>query len=316
MMASDRPGVAATLGTSESARRSHTAAHSAAVLGVAVVLVWAYSSNLRELVWAWAQDPDYSHGFLVIPVALLIYWERRPGPDIAGAPSPRWGWVILGAALASRAYFFAGDYHWLEAATLLPAVAGLTLTYGGWPLLRRAWPAVAFLVFMLPLPPRVNSLLAQPLRQLATQCSCRLLRLTGLWVFAEGNVIVVGADRLEVADACNGLSMLMGLTATVAAAIVLIPMPVWKRVVLFASAVPIALFSNVVRISLTAWCVHWFGSDIGGKFAHDLAGWLMMPLALLFVGVELLCLSWLVEEEEEADGRPCMAESPRPLGIP
>ena len=117
-------------------------------------------------------------------------------------------------------------------------------------------------------------------------------------------MLVIGADPLEVAAACNGLSMLMCLAATVAAMTILIPMATWKKVVLLVSIIPIALISNILRITATAWCYHLFGAEVGGHFAHDAAGWLMMPLALVLVGLELALLSWLIVAEEEVPVRP------------
>jgi exosortase len=205
--------------------------------------------------------------------------------------------------LIVRALCYERGAEWTETATLLPVIACLTLAAGGWPLLRRVWPAIAFLVFLLPLPLSINSILAQPLQRIATLGSCTLLKLMGLWVVAEGNVILVGGDPLEVAAACNGLSMLMCLAATVAAMTILIPMAPWKRVVLFLSIIPIALISNILRISATAWCYHLFGAKMGEHFAHDAAGWLMMPVALLLVGLELVLLSWIIVEVEELPAR-------------
>jgi exosortase len=235
----------------------------------------------------------------VLPVALVILWRRWTE---AAAPALRpwpWGWAALGAVLAVRAFCYEYGFDWTETATLLPVVACLTLAAGGWPLLRTAWPAIAFLVFLLPLPTSINGILSQPLQRLATAGTCMLLKLTGLWVIAEGNVIVVGADPLEVAAACNGLSMLMCLSATVAAMTFLLKMEPWKRVVLLASIVPIALVSNILRITATAWCFHLFGAAVGGHYAHDAAGWLMMPTALVLVGLELVLLSWLIVGAEE-----------------
>ena len=68
---------------------------------------------------------------------------------------------------------------------------------------------------------------------------------------------------------------------------------------LLASIVPIALASNILRITATAWCYHLFGAEVGGHFAHDAAGWLMMPVALILVGLELGLLSWLIVTVEE-----------------
>jgi exosortase len=265
---------------------------------VAVVLVWAYAPNLRSLITTWNRDPNYSHGFLVAPVALIIVWRRwMEEKPTAITPSP-WGWVALGAVLVFRAICYERGSEWSETATLLPVIACLTLAGGGWPLLRRVWPAIAFLVFLLDLPQSINGVLSRPLQNLATLGTSALLRLTGLWVVTEGNVILVGADPLEVAVACNGLSMLMCLAATVAAMTILVTMDSWKRVVLLLSIVPVALISNILRITATAWCYHLFGGAVGAHFAHDAAGWLMMPVALVLVGLELGLLSWLVVKAE------------------
>jgi exosortase/archaeosortase family protein len=75
----------------------------------------------------------------------------------------------------------------------------------------------------------------------------------------------------------------------------------WKRVLLLPSIIPIALGSNVLRIAATAWCYYVFGADMGSKYAHDAAGWLMMPTAMLLVGLELAIMSWLVVESDEAE---------------
>jgi exosortase len=272
---------------------------------VAIVLGWAYAPNLRSLVATWNREPNYSHGFLVVPVALVIFWRRWVEKEPPAIVPSWWGWAGLVGMLVVRAVCYERGADWTETATLLPVIACLTLAAGGWPLLRRVWPAIAFLVFMLPLPPSINSILAQPLQRVATTWSTALLKLTGLWVVAEGNVILVGSEQLEVAAACNGLSMLMCLAATVAAMTVLLPIALWKRVVLLLSIIPIALVSNVLRIWATAWCYHWYGGEIGGEYAHDAAGWLMMPVALVLVGLELALLSWLVVEVEELPaGRP------------
>jgi exosortase len=220
---------------------------------------------------------------------------------------PAWGGLVL--TLLARGLFHLWGNQWGEVATLLPALACLTLTFGGWGLFRRAWPAIAYLVFMMPLPAKVDNAVALPLQMLATSASVGVLQLTGLWVIAEGNVINVGADRLEVATACNGLSMLETLAATVTAMILLLPVRRWKQLVLLASAVPIALASNVARIAATAWCYQKYGAVAGERFAHDAAGWLMMPLALAAVGLELLLLNWVVVEEETV-------EEPSLLGRP
>ena len=265
---------------------------------VALGLVASYWNNFEDLVRTWWRDPDYSHGFLVPAVAVVIFFRREAQRALrrhsAWQTAP--GWALLGLTLLWRAHLREQGERWTETFTILPAALGLCWAAGGWPFFRRAWPAVAYLGFMLPLPARVVEELSLPLQRVATEASTQLLRLAGLWVMAEGNVITVGRQQLEVATACNGLSMLMCLAATVCATVAVIPLATWRRAVLVASILPIALGCNVLRITATAWCYRQFGPEVGGKYAHDAAGWLMMPAALVLVVLELSWFSWLVVE--------------------
>lgn len=278
-------------------------------LGAAtLVLVLAYYPNLRDLITrVWLEDPNYSHGILVVPIAVFIIWQQLATRELktSAVPSAWWGWVFLAAVLVVRAVAYEQDLQWSETATILPAIVALTWSFGGWPLLRRIWPAIAFLVFMLPLPQMVNSLLALPLQSVAASSSRFLLQLTGMWVIQEGNVINFSTkhgmvERLDVALACNGLRMLMTMAATVTATMILIPLPNWKRVILLLSILPIALVSNMIRIVATGWSYYLITNSTAKHWAHDLSGWLMMPLALLLVLLELGVLSWLVPREEKA----------------
>ncbi len=263
----------------------------------------AYGPNLRNLVETWNREPDYSHGYLVIPIALAIFYRFWPG--LADRSTSLIGWGLVVASLAARYAFYARGSLWSETATLFPLIVGLGLARLGWKIFGRIWPGFAFLIFLFPLPPALNSMLSQPLQKVATTLSCFVLKSTGLWVMSEGNVIIVDSERLEVQAACNGLAMLMSLSATVVAAASLIPMTHLKRGVLLLSIIPVALLSNVLRISATAWCYHLWGAEVGSKYAHDAAGYLMMPTAMALVGLELAVVSWLfVEtvEEEPAKG--------------
>lgn len=291
---------------------------------VAAALAASYAPNFRDLMGKWDADPNYSHGYLVVPIALAIAWQRR-GDLRPERLAPRWqGWAALLAVLAARVWLFERNEIWTESATIPLAAASLALALGGWHLLRWAAPALAFLFFMLPLPGSVSIRLGGPLQELATWGSTGLLQLLGLPVLAEGNVILVGVHRLEVERACNGLSMIMAFVTLIAATTILSrSRPRWERVVLVLSTIPIALVSNILRIALTAWAYYQFGPDrvvfpgwfplLKGwtvdRFAHDTAGWAMMPIALALAMLELKVMSWLVVAEE-VEARPRLVMPP------
>jgi exosortase len=271
------------------------------VAALSSALVAAYYPSVRGLVGQWLRDPNYQYAFFVVPIAAIVFWERRNLLDRSRMRPRWWGFMPLLAVVALRHPLYEWNEQYVETATLPLVAAGLTLAVGGWHLLRVAAPALVFLCFMLPLPPSINLLLAQPLQRVATDGSVLLLQAVGLPVTAEGNVIIIGSTPLEVARACNGLSMLLSFVTLVAATVILVKRPPWERALLMLSAVPIALISNILRIAATAVVYHRLGREAGEKIAHDFAGWLMMPLALALVWLELKILSWLFVEVEEMD---------------
>lgn len=271
-----------------------------AAVAVSVALIASYLTSIRNLIQTWSMEPNYSHGFLVAPISALILWFRRNDLARVAIRPNLLGWAGLMVLLVWRAWLYEQNEMWMEQATIPFAAACLVLAFGGWGLLKWAAPGLAFLLFLLPLPPRINVVAAGPLQTMATIASTAILTITGLPVLHEGHIIFVGSQPMEVARACSGLSMLMSFAALVTAmTIIQRDRPIWERIVLMLSLIPIALLVNVLRIVATGWAYHLMGIELGEKWAHDLAGWLMMPAALGFVVLELKLLSWLIVPETE-----------------
>jgi hypothetical protein len=68
-------------------------------------------------------------------------------------------------------------------------------------------------------------------------------------------------------------------------------------VLILLSAVPVAVVSNVIRISLTGVLYNEGGKELGERVFHDFAGWLMMPFALVVLWLELKLLDWVLLED-------------------
>ena len=271
---------------------------------LAICTVWAYWPALAGMAFLWAHNPQYSHGFLVPVFGLVVLWARWQPHPAPAFRSSWWGLALLGAAVGLR---LVGGYvglGYLEGPSLLVTLAGLCLLMGGSAALRWAWPALAFLAFMLPLPYKVETALGQPLRGIATAMSTYALQTLGLPALAEGNVIVLEDFRLGVIDACSGLGMLMTFFALSTAVALVVPRPLFDRLVIVASAVPIAVFANVARITATGVVYQTLGEDAAHTLFHDLAGWLMMPLALALLWLELKVLSAVLVEPAPAEPIP------------
>jgi exosortase len=266
------------------------------LFGLALVFAWAYWPTLGTMAGKWTHDPQYAHGYLVPLFALFLLWRRRA---ILSSSKPRHEWwgvllVLFGATLrVAAAYLY---FDWLDAASLLPCLAGVCVLLGGRQALRWAWPAIAFLLFMIPLPFRIETAFGLRLQSLATYASTYTLQLIGLPALSEGNTIVLPGGAIGVAEACSGLSMVTTFFALATAVALVVRRPWLDKAVILLSAAPIAVAANVARIAATALAQEWFGREIGQHVFHDLAGWLMMPLALALLWLELRLLSFVLVE--------------------
>jgi exosortase len=277
---------------------------------VGVALLWASWPSLAAMADRWSHDPRYSHGYLMPAFAAYLLWTRRG--LLAGAPGRPswWGVALLGVGAAMKAAGAFYYYGWFDAASLLVSLAGLAVLVGGRPALRWAWPAVGILVFMVPLPYRVEQAMGAPLQQVATLASTYALQTLGLSAVNEGNIIYLDRGVIGVAEACNGLGMLYMFLAFAAAAALVVRRPAADRVILVLSAAPIALLANVARITITGVLTETAGKGAADTFYHDLAGWLMMPLAVAALLAELGLLSRLFVEGQRPEPRPV-----GPLGV-
>jgi len=281
------------------------------------LLVGTHWGTIRHLVDRWTHDPQYSHGFVVPVFALVVLWSRR---EMLKRLTWKPAWVGLGLlAIGVTVRFIAvqSNIEPLDALSLLPTTFGLVLLVGGWSALSWSWPALAFLAFMMPLPFTIESALALPLRRVATEMCTYSLQTLGCPANAEGNIILIEDIRLGVEEACSGLGMLMTFFALATALAMSVNAPLHDRLILIASAIPIAVLANVIRITATGVAYHLGGTDspLAQMIYHDLAGWLMMPMALALLWLELKFLANLFVAEPEAAPLPLMMAKPQALAL-
>lgn len=255
-------------------------------------LLWSYWTTLGQLAERWWADPQYSHGILVPLFALIILWLKKPA-ELTWRPSA-WGLVILAISMLPRWFAARMDLTHVDGVCMIGSLLGVTLLIGGWSVFQWAWPAILFLGFMIPLPHSLEEGIAIPLRTLATQISTYVLQTFGYPALAEGNIIHIEEIRLGVIDACSGLGMLMTFLALATAMALVVPGRTVDRVVLVVSAIPVAVFANVLRITVTGMAYSSLGWQEHRETIHNVLGLLMMPLALVLLWFELKFLRALL----------------------
>jgi exosortase len=266
---------------------------------LAVVAAWSFWPTISELSQKWFHDPQYSHGILVPLFAGYLLWVRRD--QHRGVTSPEFlaGFGCLLLAGAGRVASGLFCFTWVDAMAILPCLAGLALLAGGRAAFRWSWPAIAFLFFMIPLPYSIEIALGGPLQKVATLGSTFMLQALGQPAVAEGNTIMLNDVKLGIVEACSGLRMLVTFFTFSTGVAILIRKPWLEKMCIVLSAIPIALLTNIIRITATG-VMYQNHREFARVFFHDLAGWFMMPICLAFLGLELWILNKLIIEGRQA----------------
>jgi exosortase len=267
----------------------------ALALALLAALAWAYAPALLQMSHRWSSDPQYTHAYVVPLFILVVLWFRRDGFPAERIRPSWWGLPLLLAAVACRLAGSMYSFEWLECGSLLPALAGICLLAAGPAVLVWSWPVLALLLFVLPWPWQLDVLLTYPLRRIATESSTYALQTLGIPALARGNIIVINELEIGVVEACSGLGMLMTFFALSSAVALVVQRSLFDRIMLFLSAVPIGVLMNVVRITVTVFLYQFASAEVARVVFHDVAGWVMMPLALGVLLGELYLLDriWL-----------------------
>lgn len=271
----------------------------AACVAWVAAFAWSYWPTLTTIVGVWGRNPDYSHGYLVLPIAAAFLWLRRdafPASDLAPSLG---GLALMAVAVALR--IVAGVYFMapLDGWTIPLWVAGAVWLAGGWPLLRWSWPAIVFLWFMLPIPYSAERAASVPLQAIATQLSTGALLMLGQPVVSEGNTIWLGDHQMFVEEACSGMRIFVGIFALAFAFVLFSRWQWWQKGLVLLAALPIALIGNMCRIVATGLLYQYASGETAKRFSHDLSGLLMIPLAALLFWLFLIYLERLFPEVEE-----------------
>jgi exosortase len=267
-------------------------------------LVWVFWPTLEQLATTWHSDPTYSHGWLVPLFSAYLLWSRRGRAEFAGWQTSWWGVLLLiggGLVHLGGAYLC---FDWLDAIALLPCLAGIAVLLGGRAALSWSWPAIAFLAFMVPLPYQVAHGMAHSLQSLTAQLSGLTLQTLGLPALVEGNTILLEDNRINVIEACSGLSMLYIFIALATAAAIVVRRPLLDRAILVLSAIPIAILANTIRIAATGLAMVAISPQFANKIFHDWAGWLMIPLAVAMLMLVLKLIDILLIPDLRRHVRP------------
>ncbi len=260
-------------------------------------MLLVFSPAFLAMAEVWEVVDYQAHGFLVGPVAAAMAWSRRESFAAASAPGAGLGLVLLVAALLAYVAGVMAEVLSLQGVALPLALTGLVLWRRGGAALRVLAFPIAYLLFMVPVPPQWLTPLVTKLQAFVTNAAMTVLRPLDVPVLQEGNVLVLPEGSLFVAEACSGITSIVTLLPVAALLIFLAPTTRRQSIGLLLAVVPIAMFWNLVRVLVTVAATRQVGvvQATSGSL-HDTAGMLTFVAGC----VTLLLVSFRFEPPEPA----------------
>lgn len=300
-----------------------TSKHLWRILAISSALILAYATVLAKLGHDWWTDENYSHGLLIPFVIAYFLWSQRERfARTASRPSTVWGLSAVVLALLALWAGTAGAELYMQRTSLVLMLAGTVLYFWGFNLLRLLLVPLFLLLLAIPVPAIIFNKVAFPLQLFASRCAVWSMSLFDIPVLRQGNVIELmplGAretKKLEVVEACSGIRSLMTLL-TLAVVFAYFTHPrdsnrgdgpkqggplaplvtrlkdygFWRSTLIVLSAVPIAIFTNALRVSGTGVLARYYGTKVADGFFHSFSGWVIYVVAFLM----LFGVGWIVD---------------------
>ncbi len=258
---------------------------------VAAALIAAFFPGLEFMVANWEQVEEYSYGYFIPVISAFLIWQRS---DRLREAELRGSWTGLFAVVLGMLMGVVGD---LSAIRIIGqygfviALVGLAVGFIGWRGVRIIAMPLLVLLFMIPMPQFLLRELSQQLQLVSSQIGVELIRMFGISVFLEGNVIDLGAYKLQVVDACSGLRYLFPLMVLGFLAAYFFQGALWKRALILISTIPLTIVINSLRIGLIGVTVENWGPSMAEGLVHDFEGWFMFMVCIALLIGEMSVLA-------------------------
>ncbi len=205
--------------------------------------------------------------------------------------------LMLSGLLIFAFGIYPGQNDYFKDLGMVITLFGVATLLAGWPVMKVAWFPIVFLVVALPWPELVYAKLAWPLQQLAASAAVGTLRIFNVDAQNFGTKILMRGEHgdprmLNVAEACAGLKSVMTFLMVAGTVAFLGSKPLWEKIVITLSAIPIAIFCNTMRVSGQGLLDYYWSHDASVGFAHQFVG-LMMLIPGFFL---ILVVSWVLEK--------------------
>ncbi len=261
---------------------------------VAVLFVALFHPILLVRGQEYLERPRYSHCLLLPAVSLLWIWDRSGRlRAVPRAPSAR-GFALAAFGVLLFLYGRSVRTNLVQHAAMLVSLVGIVWALLGARMLRALAFPLAYLLLTMPLPKVWDDALTLPLQGFATGVAERTFDAFGWVVLRQGNVLQLPGIKLLVEEQCSGAHSLYALVALGLAWVAFVERPLWLRITLVLSAVPISIAANAIRVIVTGVLAYQVDPKYAQGLSHETAGMVVFGIGLaLFLG-----LDWCLKPDE------------------
>jgi exosortase len=244
--------------------------------------VWLYGATLTGLAAEWLSSPDASYGVIVAAVAAAVAWQRRGvfarARATEGPAAPGCGVIVIGLLMYVVGVRAADVF--VTRLSLFVVLTGSIWFLAGRAALRAMAAPLLFLLLSIPLPALVINTITLPLQLVASRLAESTLSIASVPVFRDGNLLMLPSTTLEVEEACSGLRSLVSLSALAVVLAWAAESSSVRRALVVASAIPIAVAANGLRIAATGIAAEKWGPPAISGTWHTLTGWVTFVVAV------------------------------------
>jgi exosortase D (VPLPA-CTERM-specific) len=255
------------------------------------LLAVAFFRGLAAMVERWIALPEYSHGFLLPVVAAFLIWQRKPEIDRATFSGSWLGVAIVISGIALLTIGELSAIYTISQIAFVVTLAGLAIALMGMRSFKLVWVAVAMLFLMIPVPNFFLEGWSSKLQLLSSELGVAIMRLAGISVFLEGNVIDLGSMKLQVVEACDGLRYMFPLVSLAIVAAYFFRVSWWQRLLVVALSVPTAVVVNSLRVAMIGIFVEFGSLSLAEGFLHEFQGSVFFFLSCAALLAEMWLLS-------------------------
>jgi len=265
--------------------------HIVLILVLVSASIFATLTQWQDIAMIALKDEESSHIFLVIPIAIWLIWIRRVRFRRC---SPRASWVgflmiLAGYILTLVSYTTAFQAGWHGGAVLM--LVGAVTAVVGVQTIANFMPAVLILALLVPIPGNIRLLVAGPLQNATARVTTVVLETMGFYVERSGNLVNINDMPVAVAEACNGMRMVFALVLVSYAFAFSVPLRNSVRLLVLLLSPVAAILCNVIRLTPTV-ILYGNAPKAYADGFHDIAGWLMLPVAFLMLLGATRALRW------------------------